>query len=132
MRRLIIPNWISLAIVGLYPAYVLTSPVPPGWLLAAGLAALTLVVGFALFVANLMGGGDVKLMAAVALWAGPTGFPMLVIVTAIAGGLVAMALLLFRRLIAADGGGPRKDVMPYGVAIAAGGLMVALSLSKGG
>jgi len=130
VRRLIIPNWISLAIAGLYPLHVLLGPAAVDWLSAAGLAALTLAVGFALFAANLVGGGDVKLMAAVALWAGPSDFPLLITVTAVAGGVVALALLLSRwRSRKAE---TRSGVMPYGVAIAAGGLMVAFSLSKGG
>ena len=133
MRRLIIPDWISLGIAGLYPLHVLTSPVTPSWLIAAGLAALTLVIGFALFGANLIGGGDVKLMAAVALWAGPFRLPLLIIATALAGGVVAILLLVYRW-----GKGSRRQekgsptVIPYGVAISAGGLMVALSLARGG
>ena len=133
MRRLIIPNWISIAIAGLYPVHVLTGPVTPDWLSAAGLAALVLLVGFALFAARLMGGGDVKLMAAVALWAGPGELPLLLSVTAIAGGVVAAFLLISRRIRATRiRQEPGPEVMPYGVAIAAGGLAVALSLSKGG
>jgi prepilin peptidase CpaA len=133
MRRLIIPDWISLGIAGLYPLHVLTSPVTPSWLVAAGLAALTLAIGFALFGANMIGGGDVKLMAAVALWAGPIRLPLLIIATALAGGVVAILLLLYRwgiRVRTREKSSP--TVMPYGVAIAAGGLMVALSLSRGG
>jgi len=134
MRRLIIPNWISLAIAGLYPLHVLTGPADVAWLSAAGLAALTLIIGFALFSANLMGGGDVKLMAAVALWAGPAGFPLLITVTALAGGVVAGVLLVYRWGLTVRNrkSGARAGVMPYGVAIAAGGLVVAYSLCKGG
>jgi prepilin peptidase CpaA len=133
MRRLIIPDWISLGIAGLYPLHVLTSPVTPSWLIAAGLAALALVIGFVLFGANVIGGGDVKLMAAVTLWAGPIRLPLLIIATALAGGIVALLLLLFRwgkRIHTREKGSP--TVIPYGVAIAAGGLVVALSLSRGG
>jgi prepilin peptidase CpaA len=133
MRRLIIPNWISLAVVGLYPVFALTSPAATDWLLAAGTAALVLLGGFMLFAVRLMGGGDVKLMAAVALWAGPGRLPLLISVTAIVGGVVAAGLLVIRwvrsRRQGRDAG---SAVMPYGVAIAAGGLAVALSLSKGG
>ena len=133
VRRLIIPNWISLAIVGLYPVFVLTGPAVSNWLLAAGVAAVVLLGGLALFAARLMGGGDVKLMAAVALWAGPGGLPLLISVTAIAGGVVAAALVIVRWGTSRhQGRSARSGVMPYGVAIAAGGLAVALSLSKGG
>jgi prepilin peptidase CpaA len=134
VRRLIIPNWISLTIVGLYPLYLVTGPTTPDWMMAAGVAALTLVVGFGLFALNLMGGGDVKLMAAIALWAGPSEFPVLVLVTSLVGGVIAFFMLIQRWISSSRHRGERAKagVMPYGVAIAAGGLTVALSLAKGG
>ena len=71
-----------------------------------------------------------------ALWAGPVIFPSFIFLTAIAGGVVGLAILLLRRRrmspAAANGTpSPAPAVMPYGVAIAIGGLMVALTLVKG-
>ena len=135
IHRLTIPNWVSLAMIGLYPIHVLTSPVPVNWPMAALIAGLTFAVGFVLFALKAVGGGDVKLLAATSLWADPALFPSFIFLTAIAGGLIGLAILLRRRRMApaaADSGhsvGPA--VMPYGVAIAVGGLMVALSLMKG-
>ncbi len=135
VHRLTISNWISLAIVGLYPIYVLSSPVPVAWPWSVAIGALTLAVGFGLFAFRLMGGGDVKLLSATALWAGPGLFASFIFLTAIAGGIVGLAILLLRRrrmAPAADGTlAAQPAVMPYGVAIAAGGLMVALTLAKG-
>jgi prepilin peptidase CpaA len=137
IHRLTISNWVSLAIVGLYPIYVLSSPVPVAWPWAVAVAALTLAVGFALFAFRMIGGGDVKLLSATALWAGPVIFPSFIFLTAIAGGVVGLAILLLRRRrmspAAANGttSSPAPAVMPYGVAIAIGGLMVALTLVKG-
>lgn len=136
IHRLTISNWISLAIVGLYPIYVLSSPVPVAWPWSVAIAAVTLAVGFLLFALHLLGGGDVKLLSATALWAGPTFFAGFIMLTAIAGGVVGLAILVLRRRrmapAANDGTLPAQPaVMPYGVAIAAGGLMVALTLAKG-
>jgi prepilin peptidase CpaA len=135
IQRLTISNWISLAIVGLYPIYVLGAPAAVAWPWSVVIACLTFAVGFVLFALRLFGGGDVKLLAATALWAGPGLFANFIFVTAIAGGVVGLAILVLRRrrmAPAADGTlVAQPAVMPYGVAIAIGGLMVALTLVKG-
>jgi prepilin peptidase CpaA len=136
IHRLTISNWVSLAIVGLYPIYVLSSPVPVAWPWSLAIAGMTLAAGFVLFALHMIGGGDVKLLSATALWAGPAFFAGFIMLTAIAGGVVGLAILLLRRrrmAPAANDGtqAAQPAVMPYGVAIAAGGLMVALTLVKG-
>ena len=82
------------------------------------------VVAFAflcgLFAIKMMGGGDVKLLTALALWIDPLTFLQLLIVMAIAGGVLTLGMgiyHIFKR---------RKDriAVPYGVAIAFGGLWV--------
>jgi Flp pilus assembly protein protease CpaA len=72
-------------------------------------------------------------MAASALWAGPALFSGFVFLTSIAGGVIAGAMLLYRwkTVPAGNDDTGRKAgpaVMPYGVAIAVGGLMVAGTL----
>jgi prepilin peptidase CpaA len=134
MRRLIIPNWISVSIAGLFALHVGMSPVPVGILAAVGVAMATLVFGIALFAFNLIGGGDVKLMAAIALWAGPSRMLEFLFVTAITGGLVAAAALLRRWHLAPVGGTPGSAAaieIPYGVAIAVGGLFIAVAIYCG-
>jgi prepilin peptidase CpaA len=66
-----IPNRICLLIVALYPCHVLAQAAPVDWLGAMAVAGAVFLVGLIPFAFRLMGGGDVKLMAAVALWAGP-------------------------------------------------------------
>ncbi len=134
MRRLIIPNWISISIAGLFVLHVAVSPVPVGILAAVGVAAATLVLGIVLFALNLIGGGDVKLMAAIALWAGSSRMLEFLFVTAITGGLVAAAALLRRWHLEPAGGVPGSAAaieIPYGVAIAAGGLFIAVAIYCG-
>ena len=138
MRRLIIPNWINLAVAGLYVLHVATSPVPVGVLGGVAAGAATLAAGFGLFACNLIGGGDVKLMSAIALWAGPMRILDFVFVTAIMGGLVAAGVLastrLRRRHLASVGGASGAAAsmeVPYGVAISVGGIFVAFAIYCG-
>ncbi|MGR3484975.1 MAG: A24 family peptidase [Paracoccaceae bacterium] len=95
-------------------------------------AAAALGLGFGLFAMGWLGGGDGKLMAAIVLWLGPGAVGTFALVTAVAGGALALALLSFRAapmpalLVQRDwamtlhrSGGP----VPYGVALAIGGLV---------
>lgn len=146
VRQFRIPNGISLAVVALFPIHVLVSPHAVGWGLALGLAALVLVAGVVFFSFGWVGGGDAKLMTAMSLWAGPALFLPALIVTALAGGVLAVVglghwqIMRWRaaRLAAADGEAAaatlppiEKTKLPYGVAIAAGGLYVAGRLIAG-
>ncbi|WP_448206880.1 A24 family peptidase [Azospirillum sp. sgz302134] len=133
-RRYLIPNAASLLLAGLFTAYTVTSPAGlsiPGHLLAG---AAAFVVGAGLFHAGVMGGGDVKLFAAAALWAGPGLFADLLFVTALTGGLLGAAILLARRVARRAAPAPSGEAaasalqarLPYGIAIAAGGLWTLL------
>ena len=82
-----IPNRAVLVILGLYPVYVLTAGQAVPWPAASLIAAVSFAIGFALFATNLFGGGDVKLFAATALWAGPAHIVPLLFATA--GSVVA-------------------------------------------
>ena len=130
--RYLIPNWVSAAIVLLFPLAALLAGI--GWgaaglHLAAGLAGL--LVGMALVAGRLMGAGDGKLFAAAALW---FGWPLTVaflIHTVFVGGGLALALLLLRRAlpvagfpaeVLADTALAPKAPVPYGIAIAGGAI----------
>ncbi len=95
-RRL--PNWLTAGVAGLYVVYAAISPAPVDWVGAFSVAGASFVVGFALFAFNLMGGGDVKLISSLALWAGVDFIAPFLLVTGIAGGLMSIAFLLFRYL----------------------------------
>jgi prepilin peptidase CpaA len=145
-RHYLIPNRISVAIVLLYPAHLLAQynvgADLGGWYWPPLIAGVVLIAGFGLFAFNLMGGADVKLMAATALWAGPQFIALFLITMALCGGALAFALLIWNRyftflaytrpfnaLFPAAGSG--KQMLPYGVAVASGGLFVAASLWAG-
>ncbi|MEM7223254.1 MAG: prepilin peptidase [Pseudomonadota bacterium] len=138
VRSLTIPNRVSASIALLFPAAVLSAPVPIDWLTALGLGAATLSVGFILFAQGWLGGGDAKLIAAIMLWAGPNQGAEFILITTAAGGILAVILWLRSRLhpataTSANGESvaeiaPSKRPIPYAVAIACGGLYVAFTL----
>src|SRR3546814_1397676 len=66
-------------------------------------AAIVLGLGILAFARGWFGGGDVKMLAAVSLWAGPAHLSLLLLVTALAGGLLSLIILcrpLLQRLAA--------------------------------
>ncbi len=63
---------------------------------AFGTGALVLLVTFTLFAFGFIGGGDAKLAAATALWLGPEGTLVFLVYTMLIGGVLAMAMLMFR------------------------------------
>ena len=122
IRGYVIPNWISVAILLLFVAHL---PVywPPviALMTDTATAAFIFVIGLFLFARGLFGGGDVKLLSALTLWVGLIGLPRLLVVMTLTGGILALALLLVRRM-SRD---PQRKLdrrIPYGVAIAAAGI----------
>lgn len=94
-----IPNALPLALIALFLIKVAATAdiaVWPGHLIAFGLTFAVLFLAFAL---GLVGGGDAKLMAAIALWFGLGALPSFLAITAIGGGVLALALLALRRVI---------------------------------
>jgi prepilin peptidase CpaA len=130
-----IPNVVVLAILLLYPVYVLVTPANVDWPWALAVFAVAIVVGMGVSAAGIFGAGDAKLLAAVLLWAGPALAPLTLLVCAITGGVVAVVMMTRARFILAGafstlGSETLSNAMlaknmPYGVAITAGGLFVA-------
>jgi prepilin peptidase CpaA len=128
-----IPNWISLALIGAFPAAALAAGLPLAAIgTGAAVGAAALVAGMAMFALRWIGGGDAKLFAAAALWLGFPAALHYLAWTGIAGGGLALLLLALRsmwlRRYAAAGPAwlsrlaePGENV-PYGLAIAVGAL----------
>ena len=137
-RRFLIPNQICLSIALLYPAHVLTVGPSVAWTSALVLAAVTFVVGFGLFAAKFVGGGDVKFLSATILWAGAEYIVPFWLVMSLTGGGLGVVMWVRHRFFAvrAPAGVPAKAIaarpIPYGIAIAAGGIWVALIKFQGG
>lgn len=128
-----IPNRICLAIAALYPVHVFAAAGAIDWQGAIVVAFAVFACGLIPFCLGLMGGGDVKLMAAAALWAGPAAALDFLLVTTFLGGVMAMVMVSpyrFAMALALSRIG-RDDigtvlmgrVIPYAVAIAAGGWL---------
>jgi len=97
LRERRIPNWLTAGAAALYPVYLVLTPVPTAWLGAVGLALLVGVVGLVLFARGLVGGGDVKLIAAITLWAGLDHFATFALVTTLTGGVLGLISLWLQR-----------------------------------
>lgn len=136
-----IPNVIVLAMLALYPFYVLANPVPVDWLWALGVAAISLAIGFVLFAKGIFGAGDVKLATVMLLWAGPDLAVLALFICSMIGLAMALVMLSPLRFVIAGALtsiGQKKfgesflaKNMPYGVAISAGGFFVGWGLLAG-
>lgn len=138
--RLTIPNRICLGIVLIYPAFVLAAPTAVHWPSALGVSGLALLVGFTLYSLGGLGAGDAKLFAATSLWAGSGLIVDLTLLTTLSGGVIALFLWVQHRiarapslattLVTSTDSGFGRQPMPYGAAIAVGGLYVAFTLLR--
>lgn len=130
-----IPNRISLVLIAAFLVAIPFADVT--WtdlaLKHVAVGAAVLAAGIVLFSLGWMGGGDVKLMAAAALWLGYDHIATFFFSVSLLGGLLALAVLAYRRLVPEavvastvwaarlhkQGGG-----IPYGIAIAGAALAV--------
>ncbi|OYW88732.1 MAG: peptidase, partial [Sphingobium sp. 32-64-5] len=71
-----------------------------------------------LFALGMMGGGDVKLLAAIALWFPWQALGLLLVLMAILGGVVTLVTVIHHRFTHREG----QPEVPYGVAISLAGL----------
>lgn len=119
-RSRTIPNWLN--------ALIALLAIPFWWSIGLSIwpdAALQIAVAaavFALFAAafafGAMGGGDVKMVAALALWLPAGAVLKLLLIMSIAGGALTCAMLIRQRMAKSPG----ALEIPYGIAIAFGGL----------
>ena len=123
--RLRISNLTCLAVLGTAIAAMLIHGFDTSlWQNWAGFAVI-LALGTAAFAGGLLGGGDVKLLAALALWFDLLGTAWLIGATFVAGGLVAALFILSRAVRGKKRSANWKSSqIPYGLAIAAGALFV--------
>jgi prepilin peptidase CpaA len=145
-----IPNWL-VAGTALLALASLASVSPANVPSHLGVALAVLAAGMVVWRCGWLGGGDVKLVAALALWAGPAHVGDLLVATVLAGGLLAMGVVVARMLAARpaamafaihlgalvpaswSGRAPPRSAkpptLPYGVAVAAAGLWLAHRLA---
>jgi len=93
IKSLKIPNAISVIVLALFFLNYWPSAPADGYAKHMIVAGVALLLGFGVFAAGFMGAGDIKLISALMLWAGPQdGFAFLIVMTLV-GGLCAGLLL---------------------------------------
>ena len=136
-----IPNYVSICSVLLFFPAALWAHWPIINILSnTGAGALILAVGVLAFSFNLIGAGDIKMLAASAVWFGFGGLPSLFFSVAIIGGVLSLALIVFRRFVL-PASWRRADWLvrlheatgvPYGIAICIGVFVISPSLLASG
>ncbi|MHA1151423.1 MAG: A24 family peptidase [Alphaproteobacteria bacterium] len=143
--KFIIPNAITVGLIALFVVTALLLPYDMSWrdwMSHLGAAGAVLAGGAVMFAFNKMGGGDVKLMTAVAFWAGFEHLANLLLYIAVAGGALAIALMIGRRLLfgvmtaasLTKIAVPRVllsgEPVPYGLAIAPSAIFIGTRLPQ--
>jgi prepilin peptidase CpaA len=133
--RFKIPNWLVELVILLWPLMLVAAHGKVDWQDGLIVFGITFLLGVTLFSLKLLGGGDVKLLAACMLWVGAgTQQAILdfIIYTALLGGALALLLIVGRpycEYIIPESKMPRllkksEKFMPYGLAIAAAFLIL--------
>jgi prepilin peptidase CpaA len=129
-----IPNRISIALVAAFCVAAAMAGI--GWQAFAshvGAGFLMLVIGIGMFSLGWLGGGDAKLLAATALWLGFEHLLSYVLLAGMAGGLLAVVIMMFRKFMPPIWMTRQAWIMrlhnaksgiPYGIALAAAGLHI--------
>lgn len=115
IRTRIISNRLNLGIALLAPCYWLAvgMPVWPEMALQLALGLGIFAIFAVLFAIGMMGGGDVKLLGALALWFPRQEIISLLVVMAMIGGVLTLIILIHHRIAKKPG----QPEIPYGVAI---------------
>lgn len=124
LRRRQIDNWLNASIALGAPLFWLVNQ--QGWVdivfhLIIALVMFILLAG--LFALRAMGGGDVKLLSALALWIEPVWFVKLLMVMSVLGGLLTLVVAVWHFSSRRKG----RIAVPYGIAISFAGLWALAS-----
>ena len=120
VRTYTISDGLNLTIALLAPIYWWSAGVPlwPDAAIRVGVGVAVFLLFAGAFYLNVMGGGDVKLAGALALWFTPYETLTLIVIMSIAGGVLTLIVLGIHHLRNKEG----RPEVPYGVAIAVGGM----------
>ncbi|MFD1786275.1 prepilin peptidase [Sphingomonas floccifaciens] len=116
-----IANWKTAAVALLAPMWwwAIGLTLWPGVAIQIGVAAIVFALFVGAFAIGAMGGGDVKLIGAIALWLPPMPLLTMLIVMSLVGGAITLTMLAESRLRGREG----AIEVPYGVAIAIAALL---------
>ena len=130
VRTFTISNGLNITVALLAPLYWWSIGLPlwPDAAMQVGVALGVFLLLAVTFYLGMMGGGDVKLAAAIALWFRPETSLKFLILMSLAGGLLTLIVLVIhkkrRNPPVGEDGEPARPEVPYGVAIAAGALWI--------
>ncbi len=124
VRTFTISNRLNLAIALMAPLFWLSVGLPlwPDAAIQVAVAAGVFALLAVAFYTGMMGGGDVKLAAALALWFAPATTVLFLVYMSIGGGVLTLVVLILHRMKKKAG----KPEVPYGVAIAFGALAILI------
>ncbi|MDQ3077596.1 MAG: prepilin peptidase [Pseudomonadota bacterium] len=122
VRTYTISNRLNLAIALMAPLFwwATGTELWPDAAIRTGVAVGVFLLFALAFHLGAMGGGDVKLAAALALWFAPGDTVYLIVLMSLAGGLLTLVVMAVHRVKKSEG----RPEIPYGVAIAFGGLFL--------
>ena len=120
IRTFTISNWLVLAVAVLAIPFWWATGVAlwPDVAWRVGISLAVFLAFAAAFYLGMMGGGDVKLAAALVLWFPPLATVLFLVLMSVAGGVLTLLVVIVHKIRSAEG----KPEIPYGVAIAFGGL----------
>jgi prepilin peptidase CpaA len=124
LQRRQIDNWLNAGIALAAPLFWLASGqgfVDVGFHIVIALVIFTLLA--VLFAFGAMGGGDVKLLTALALWIDPISFVKLLVIMSVFGGLLTLVMVVMHHVRKRQG----RIAVPYGIAISFAGIWVIFS-----
>ena len=131
VRTFTISNRLNLGIALAAPLYwwSIALPLWPDAAIQVGVAAGVFLLLALAFQIGMMGGGDVKLAASLALWFSPMSTVKMLVIMSIAGGVLTLIVMIAHKKFPGwqvdEDGQPRsKPRVPYGVAIAVGALWI--------
>lgn len=134
IARMTIPNWLSMSLVAGFAVLAPFSGMDlatVGWHIGMGVGLLT--VTFFLFSMGWIGGGDAKYAAVIALWLGWPAMLDFLLISALFGGALTIAIVLFRKIPLPQMVHSQEWLLrlhdpnngaPYGVALSCGALYV--------
>ncbi len=140
IRHYIVPFYVFIGLLLLYPIMIATAPFPVNWPAALVISGTILVLGYPLYSMGLLSSTDAKLMSLLGLWAGP-GLCLEILLLTISSGAVLAFVTFSKEGVrqSLEGTGFTRGLkfalrsntqVPFGLAIVLGALGILLSYEQ--
>lgn len=121
-----IPNWMCIVTAVLGMSSAVLGDFGGQLLWQAASLVLALAAGMAVYALKFWGGGDAKFFAGTAAWFALSDLGLLVLAISLAGLALTLVWLVWNVYVKKREQALRSSQIPYGVAIAAGGIITAI------